>query len=35
MLRSNLMVNSTGFRTGGNENAASTIQNAEVKDVPN
>jgi hypothetical protein len=30
MLQGSLMIDSTGFRTGGNENTASTIQNAEV-----
>jgi len=32
MLRRTLMINSTGFRIGGNENAASIIQSVGVED---
>jgi hypothetical protein len=31
MLQGSLMIDSTGFRTGGNENATSIIQSAGVK----
>jgi hypothetical protein len=33
MLQGSLMVDSTDFRTGGNENAASIIQRAGVEDT--
>jgi len=35
MLQGSLMVDSTDFRTGGNENAASIIQSAGEEDMPN